>query len=142
VDVVEVTPGGEIIGYEVKLPHIGREESARALQGTYIVQGIGQALEYLIGGFDRAYLVTLEGGINMGYLSKLMERTIPFLGLITVDRGLRVRVVREAERTHLYDQEDREGAEWLYSLKGRGKGPMPSSLRRYLAGEVDTKIGV
>ena len=38
VDVVEVTPGGEIIGYEIKLPHLGREESARALQGTYIVR--------------------------------------------------------------------------------------------------------
>jgi hypothetical protein len=41
VDVVEVTPGGEIIEYEIKLPHLGREESARALQGTYIVRARG-----------------------------------------------------------------------------------------------------
>ena len=66
VDVVEVTIGGKITGYEVKLPHIGRERSARALQVTYVVQGIGQALEYLVGGLDRAYLVALEVGTFTG----------------------------------------------------------------------------
>ncbi len=57
------------------------------------------------------------------------------------DRSTSFRMAERILGAILYDQEDREGAEWLYSLKGRGKGPMSSSLRRYLAGEVGTKIG-
>jgi hypothetical protein len=60
VDVVEVNLEGEIIGFEMKLPHIGRERSAKSIQVTYIVQGVGQALEYLIRCFDHASLVMLQ----------------------------------------------------------------------------------
>lgn len=132
VDVVEAAANGEIIGYEVKVPHIGRRKGDRALQTTFIVQGIGQALEYLVRGFDRAYLVTLQLPFSLGSLSTLMEKTVPFLGLITISRDLSFRRVRMAEKTHFYTRGERGGVEWQYSIKGRFKGPMPPDLKSWV----------
>lgn len=131
VDVFEATTGGKITGYEVKLPHIGRERTASTFQCTYVVQGIGQALGYLVRGFDCAYLVTLEVGTFTDYLSKLMEKTVPFLGLITIDRNLDFHVIRRAERTRFYDEESRKSVGWNCAMRMREKGPVPPYFRQF-----------
>ena len=83
-DVVEMNERGELIGYEVKMAHIELRESARTPQTTKIIQGIGQAIEYLYWGVDYSYLVAPDI-ISLSHLSYVLEKTTP-LGLIFFDR--------------------------------------------------------
>jgi len=60
-----------------------------------------------------------------------MEKTVPFLGLITIDRDLDFHVIRRAERTHFYDEESRKSVGWNCKMLIREKGPVPPYFRQF-----------
>lgn len=111
-DVVEATTEGELIGYEVKMAHIGGGTSS-ALQTTYVIQGIGQALEYLYYGMDRSYLVAPRV-TGLKYLSDMLKRTVPFLGLILFDNTFNFNEIIKAKKIQIYPPSHRELAEFSY----------------------------
>jgi len=105
-DVVEATTEGELIGYEVKMVH-------ENLQTIYIIQGIGQALEYLYYGMDRSYLVAPRV-TGLEYLPDMLKGTVPFLGLILFERNLNFKEVIKAKKIQIYPTDHRELAEFSF----------------------------
>jgi hypothetical protein len=116
IDVVEMNEKGELIGYEVKMAHVGKRESERSVQTLFIIQGIGQAIEHLYRGVDYSYLVAPQI-TGLEHLSYMLEKTVP-IGLILFDRNFRFEEVLRAKKAQIYQPEDRETIEFVYFGKG------------------------
>jgi len=107
IDVVEMNEKEELTGYEVKMAHVGKKNSERSIQTTYIIQGIGQALEYLCYGMDYSYLVAPEVMMLKQHLTYMLEEMTP-LGLVLFDRSFNFMEVLRAKKTQIYSQSVRK----------------------------------
>lgn len=92
--------------------HIGRGRSARALQTTYIIQGIGQAIEYLYYGMDYSYLVNPQLKM-LEHLPYMLEKVTP-IGLILFDRNFNFKEILKAKKVQIYSSSERELVEYVY----------------------------
>jgi len=117
IDVVEMNEKEELIGYEVKMAHVGKRRGERSLQTTYIIQGIGQAIEYLYYGIDYSYLVAPKLEYGLKHLPYMLKEITP-VGLILFDRNFNFKEILKAKKVQIYSPEDKKTVEFVYFGKG------------------------
>jgi len=119
IDVIERNQLDELAGYEVKMVRLKRARAMEAetvaselgslpysLDPTPIIQGIGQAINYLPRGMDYAYLVAPKVR-GLEYLPSLLRREAPSLGLVLFDRDLNFTEVLKPRKAVHYTSETR-----------------------------------
>jgi len=114
IDVIQ-SIGHVFIGYEVKMPRLFKGH----IDPSSLFQGIGQAVQYLRRGMDRAYLV-VPALQDLEYFEDLFRATVKLIGLLLFDRHFHFEETVMPTDSHLYSDDMKKILDELLAMHKPG----------------------